>query len=385
MRIAFFADSFRRDLGGMTRSVIQLHDALIDQGLAVRVFTLPQTRGPLHPGDVQMVPAFPLSGFPAFPPDSWLAWGFHNIRRQLSEWRPDVVHLHTPFPTSWLGLAAARSLGIPTLATYHANLRAAGSAIGGGGLTDSIVCALGRGFYNQCETVIAPSDFARQQLRALGVTRPISLISNGVDLQRFSPRTYGPGLAHTPPEPVTVLCAGRLSREKGMATLEQALSLAIHSEPRIWVRVAGDGPGAAALRRTLAAHLADGRVSMLGHVPWERMPLEYQRADLLFFPSPNETQGLAALEAMATGLPVIAARAGALPELINHLKNGLLVDPNDPAGMAQAIVGLARSPFLRARLGEWARTAVQQHDLRRTVQRVMTVYRHLRSGGDLPA
>ncbi|MFZ5777122.1 MAG: glycosyltransferase [Bacillota bacterium] len=382
MRIAFFADSFRTDLGGLTRAVIQLHDALVDRGLAVRVFALPQTRGPLHPGDVQMVTAFPLSGFPGFPPDSLLAWGYHRIRKQLSEWKPDVVHLHTPLPTSWLGLAAARSLGIPAVATYHANLRAAGVAVGGGKLFDSIVCALGRRFYNQCGMVIAPSDFARRQLRALGVRRPIAVISNGIDLQRFSPPTYRPGLVHMPPEPVTALYAGRLSREKGMAALEKTLCLAMRTEPRIRVRVAGDGPGAAALHRALAAHVADDRVSMLGHIPWERMPFEYQRADLLFFPSPNETQGLAALEAMATGLPVIAARAGALPELINHLENGLLIDPYDTAGMAQAIVGLARSPFLRARLGECGRTAVRQHDIRMTAQRIIMMYHRLRSGGD---
>lgn len=265
MKVAFFTDSFRENTGGLTRAAITLHDRLVAAGHAVRVFTLPQTGGPIHPGDVRPVRAISLRALPGIPPDSHLAWDYWEIRRELAAWRPDVVHLHTVFPVSWLGLWAARSLRIPVVATYHANLRSAAILFPGGKAVSAAARFLARALYNRCDAVIAPSRFAADELRAMGVTRPITVISNGVDLDRFLPRNRfvpesagvlrqaaGPGEPAGPAghhRPVTVLFAGRLSPEKGVGILAEALASALTEEPRLRARIAGDGPLAGALRR----------------------------------------------------------------------------------------------------------------------------------------
>ncbi len=270
MRVAFFADSFREDLGGLTRAVIQMHDLLLRHGAAVRVYTLPQTGGPVHPGDVVSVPALPLNALPGMPPDSWLAVGHRQVLRSLRDWRPDVVHLHTPFPVSRLGLRAARTLGVPSVATYHANVDALG-AYPGGKLARRLAWHLAAGLYNGCDLVLAPSAFALQQLRRGGVTRPIVVLSNGVDLDRFAPGHFAPdledrrGLASAQGEPAVVATyAGRLSPEKGTRLLAETCRLALDEEQRLRVRLVGMGPDLARLRRRLGV-LAD-RVEIGGAV-----------------------------------------------------------------------------------------------------------------------
>ncbi|MBT9259937.1 MAG: glycosyltransferase [Clostridiales bacterium] len=393
MRVAFFTDSFRENLGGLTRAAIALHDRLIGSGHAVRVFTLPQTGGPIHAGDVRLVRAIPLRPVPGLPPDSHLAWDYRGVRRELAEWRPDVVHLHTVLPVSWLGLLAARSLGIPVVATYHANIRSAAVVLPAG---RAVAVAAGRlvpVFYNRCDAVIAPSRFAAEELRRFGVRRPIAVISNGIDLDRFAPVEgaipghgctnpghAGPAAGAGPERTVTVLFVGRLSPDKGVDTLVEALDIALSEEPGLRARIAGDGPRALAVRRALAPHVAAGRVTLLGHVPWEAMPAEYRSADLLLFPSPTETQGLAVLEAMASGLPVVAARAGALPEVVRDGVSGITAAPGDAEALARAVLLLTRDPALRRRLGAGARAVAGEHEAGRVLEQVLALYAQVMGG-----
>lgn len=378
MRVALFSDSFGENLGGLTRAVIALHERLSRTGHTVRVFTLPHAGGPIHPGDVHLVRAVPLRGMPGLPPDSQVAWDYLAIRRELSAWRPDIVHLHTLMPVSWLGLLAARSLGFPVVATYHANVRAAEVLLPAGKMVTSAAGPLMRALYNRCDTVIAPSHFAAQELQGFGVKQPVAVVSNGVDLDRFAPaETQRPGRAvgtRRTERPVTVLFAGRLSPEKGVGDLVKALDIALRVEPCLLARIAGHGPLADAVRRALAPYIAAGRVSLPGHVPWKAMPAEYQAADIFFFPSPAETQGLAVLEAMATGLPVVAVRAGALPELVRDGENGILVPPGDVLALARAVVFLARHPELQRRLGLEARATAREHEARRVLGEVLALY-----------
>ncbi|MGE5590789.1 MAG: glycosyltransferase [Bacillota bacterium] len=384
MRVAFFADSFREDLGGLTRAVIQMHDLLLRHGAAVRVYTLPQTGGPVHPGDVVSVPALPLNALPGMPPDSWLAVGHWQVLRSLRDWRPDVVHLHTPFPVSRLGLRAARTLGVPSVATYHADVDALG-AYPGGKLARRLAWHLAAGLYNGCDLVLAPSAFSLQQLRRGGVTRPIVVLSNGVDLDRFAPGHFAPdledrrGLASAQGEPAVVATyVGRLSPEKGTRLLAETCRLALDEEQRLRVRLVGMGPDLARLRRRLGV-LAD-RVEIGGAVAWERMPSVYAASDLLVFPSPSETQGLAVLEALASGLPVVAVDAGAVPEVVVHGQTGLLVPPGDAAAMAGALVRLARSPQERLSMGRRARQRAAEHDVQRSADRLLALYSELKAG-----
>jgi len=414
LKIAFFSDSFRENLGGLTRAVTGLHDALVSQGHQVTVFTLPQKSSPIHRGKVVLVPAFPLSWLPGTPPDSYFGYGYTKVVKALEAMKPDIVHVHTVYPVGWMGLLASAELRIPSIATYHANIMAGPSVLTqrsanllkrdpertanlntsgaflhpSKNLTERTISALARSFYDRFTAVIAPSVFAANSLRSFGITVPIHDIPSGIDTRRFSPSPSCPNFD----QPCNVLYAGRLSAEKGVGTLLRVIRMLEagreggtsaglpgtevprRGKENLRFTIAGDGPLRKELEADLEPLVGQGAVEFRGFVPWDRMPAEYRRAQVFFLPSPAETQGLAVLEAMASGLPVLAVRAGAIPEFVEDGKTGFLFEPEDIEGICNAIRDLAVNPELRRYMGEKAGTAALRFDWHELVGRFTQLY-----------
>lgn len=350
------------------------------------------------------------------PPDSWLGYGYGYITRRLRFFRPDIIHVHAPDPTGWMGLVAGRRLGIPVISTYHANLWAAESLLPwySDDVTSRVIDHFIRAFYGRCNLVIAPTRIMRLRLRIAGVRRPIVVISNGVDLVRFHPREsldeppHGPtvnvnndGDDRAKDRPsndgtadgfVTILYAGRLSKEKGIGDLMETIRFlcegsvwddipGLGTKTKLCFRIVGDGPLRKKLedfsRQTQSNHC---KTVVAGHVPWMSMPDEYREADVFLFPSPSETQGLVVLEAMASGLPAVGVSSGGVNELVHHGKTGLLVRPGDAVGMARALLWLAGDSYLRRQLGRNGRQKVLAHDVLHTTKQLEKVYEFIREG-----
>ncbi|HHW19235.1 MAG TPA: glycosyltransferase family 4 protein [Firmicutes bacterium] len=413
LKIAFFSDSFRQNLGGLTRAVTGLHDALVSQGHQVTVFTLPQ-KSAIHRGKVVLVPAFPLSWLPGIPPDSYFGYGYTKVVKALQAAKPDIVHVHTIYPVGWIGLLASAQLQIPSIATYHANIMAGPSVLlqrsanlrkrhpkrpanldtsgaffhPAKNLAEKAISALARSFYNRFTAVIAPSVFAADSLQSFGITVPIHVIPSGIDTRRFSPSPSRPDFDG----PCNVLYAGRLSAEKGVRTLVRVIKMledgreggtsaglpgtgaSADGRKDFRFTIAGDGPLRKELEDDLGALTRQGTVEFRGFVPWDRMPAEYRKAQVFFFPSPSETQGLAVLEAMASGLPVVAVRAGAIPEFLEDGETGFLFEPENIEGVCNAIRDLAVNPELRRYMGEKARAAALRFDWYELVGRFTQLY-----------
>lgn len=384
LRIAFFAESFRENMGGLTRAVIQWHDGLVARGHQVRVFTLAQRGGALHPGDHAFVPALPLPGVGALAPDSWIAYGYPLVLRELASWAPDVVHLHTPFPVSWLGMRAARRLFLPVVATYHANVVGSARAYAPRMLrflSGPLMGPLSKAevaFYSAAQVVTAPSRSAASQLLERGLRAPVIVLSNGVDVGRFAPAWQtGPGSAPSPvrqDRPPTALYVGRLSSEKGMADLTLAIRHLMEMHPSIRFRVVGDGPWRRRLLRELEPWVRSGRLHVAGYVAWQTLPQLYRDADVFVFPSAVETQGLAVLEAMASGLPVVGVKGGAVPDLVEHGRNGFLVSPGDGQALAQAALRVLGDEGLRSSMAEQARETARRHRVEAVVASLEQLY-----------
>jgi glycosyltransferase involved in cell wall biosynthesis len=211
------------------------------------------------------------------------------------------------------------------------------------------------------------------ELRALGIER-VMVWGRGVDAGWFRPdrrsetRRAGLGAQGR----LLVLHVGRLAVEKDVDTLVAAL---ISARERLGDRaafcVAGDGPRAAWVRQMLpfAAHL--------GFLDRERLAQLYADADLFVFPSPTETCGLVALEAMASGLPVIASDRGGVRDNLRHGLTGLVVPAGDAAGFAAAMVALADDPEQRRAMGEAARAFGVGRDWGRELDRLEESYSSL--------
>jgi glycosyltransferase involved in cell wall biosynthesis len=225
---------------------------------------------------------------------------------------------------------------------------------------------LGR-FYGACELVLSPSPATDQRLTALGIDEQrIARWERGVDLRRFDP---GWRADRALPGEVTVLYAGRLTKEKGADLLAEAFLTAHGRDPRLHLALAGGGPEEDQLRR----HLGE-KATFLGWLHGEELARAYASADTFLFPSQTDTYGQVILEAQASGLPVVAVAEGGPQSLIEHGETGLLA-PADPAALAEQLLSLAGDQLLRERIRGSALAAVRERSWEASIDQLAGGYR----------
>ena len=259
----------------------------------------------------------------------------------LTEGRFDLVHLVTPGPAGVAAALTARIAGLPLLASHHTEFVSyARMRTGSGSLaaTTSLAMSL---FYKDCGIVLSPSTSADASLETLGVpTARVARWVRGVDASRFRPDRRRRGADGR----INVLYAGRQTREKGVDLLAQAFLIAHARDPRLHLVLAGDGAEQRRLRDRLG-----GTADFLGWLDGDDLADAYADADIFAFPSQTDTYGQVVVEAQASGVPVVAVRAGGPADLIEEGRSGLLCEPSLEE-MAAKILRLAESETLRDRL-----------------------------------
>ena len=313
-------------------------------------------------------------------------------RRLIDDFAPDVVHLHSPLTLGATARSAARRRDVPVLYTNHylpANVWP-GLAASGTVPTRSVTArsvalevafyAFITGFANHCDHVTAPTATALLLLREHGLRAPSQVVSNGIDLDTFAPRQSGADdVLRTryslPGGRPIILSIGRLSPEKRADVLIEAAARL--TEPGALLVLAGPGPDEDRLRSLAASRGVADRVRFLGFVPDTDLPGLYRLADMFAIASPAELQSLVTMEAMASGLPVVAVEAGALGELVHAGENGFLAKPGRAADIAASLDLLCHDQELRTRMAKASRRIIADHDRYRLLSRWESIYRVL--------
>lgn len=223
----------------------------------------------------------------------------------------------------------------------------------------------------RAERVVVPSRYSAAVAGALyGVEASrLAVVPEPIDLAEWHRRFAGVG--RPAGQPPTVLSVARLYPRKRLADLLRAAAVLRRRIPAVRLRIVGEGPESAALR-ALHRELGLGdTVTFLGEVARQTLAEEYVRADCFCLPTVQEGFGLAFVEAMAAGLPVVACRAAAVPEVVEDRVTGVLVDPGDPAGLASALETILRDEGLRATLGEGGRRRAATFDLEPVAERFL--------------
>ena len=221
------------------------------------------------------------------------------------------------------------------------------------------------------ERVIVPSRYSASIAQDLyGVPpRVLAVVPEPIDLAEWRRR-----LAAAPPRASaapTVLAVARMYPRKRLEDLLRAASILRGRIPGVRVRIVGEGPESARLRR-LAQELAlADTVAFLGEIGRQALAVEYAGADCFCLPTVQEGFGIVFTEAMAAGLPVVACRAAAVPEVVEDGRTGLLVSPRSPEELAMAMEKLLTSAALRRELGESGRRRVEMLDLDRVAARLL--------------
>lgn len=307
------------------------------------------------------------------------------LRKLAAGWRPDVVHAHD-WLTAYAARAVKHALEIPLVATIHATEFGRNRGL----FTDlqRHISDVEWWLAYEAWRVICCSEAMRSELRSVFQlpADKIRVIPNGVELP---PPGGDPGGASAvrrryaaDGEPL-IFFVGRLVYEKGVDLILRALPRVLERHPRAVLVVSGTGPEEAALRRLAGELGVAGKVRFTGHISDEERNMLYRAADVAVFPSRYEPFGIVALEAMAHGLAVVAARVGGFAEVIEAGRTGLLFEPENPWDLAERLDSALSDPGLRAALAAQGRRLVEaEYHWEKVAQRTAQVYRELLAAGE---
>ncbi len=273
------------------------------------------------------------------------------------------------------GLREARALGVPAVASYHTDVPGLGARSGLGILGRPVWSYL-QWVHDQADLTLCPSPTTKRQLDSRGFQR-LTNWTHGVDSKRFSPAHRSPAwrdrLSNGTPDAPLLLYVGRLSAEKGL----DRLTALTDELPAARVAIVGDGPSRASLERRFAGK----PVVFAGHLTGQDLACAYASSDLFVVPGANETLASVVLEAMASGLPIVAPRTGGVLDLVVDGKNGLLFETDSSRSMVRRVRRLLIDLQLASEMARAARAMAEERSWARVLDRLLDDYWRLLGGG----
>jgi len=345
LRIALYSGNYNYVRDGANQALNRLVGYLLRQGASVRIYS-PTTDTPAFPptGDLVDVPATPIPGRGEYRFSLGLS---PRLKRDLKAFAPNVVHVSSPDVSGHRMVSWARRHKLPVLASVHTRfetyLRYYNMAWG-----EPLVEALLRRFYRRCDALVAPSESMAQLLRDQRMNYDIGIWSRGVDRDIFHSgqrslewrRSLGIG-----DEEVVIGFLGRLVMEKGLDVFSDTIDELGRRGVKHRVLVIGEGPA----RGWFEARLPGA--NFVGFQAGEDLARAVAGMDVLFNPSVTETFGNVTLEAMACGLPVVAAIATGSESLVDDHVSGRLIRPGAVHQFAEALKAYVEQPDRRAKHG----------------------------------
>lgn len=342
LRLAIFSDTYGPQVNGVARTLERLVHAVEARGGAVRVETVEDPEAAAAARERR----WPSSPFWAYPQLRIAAPTKGAVLEGLREFRPTLVHCATPFGIGLAGRRAARALGVPLVTSYHTSFSEYLRHYRLSAL-DAVAWPFLRWFHNSGERTFAPSKVVAAELGAREFSN-VRVWGRGVDPLRFHPRFRSHAMREAMgagERDLVVAYVGRLAPEKGIhVALEGLQHVAAASGKSLRIAIAGDGPDEARCRA-----MAPPGTWFAGALRGETLSQFYASADLFVFPSTTETFGNVVLEAMASGVPVIAPDVGATLELANA-ETAALFRGGDAGSLAQAVQRLLSDAPRRAQL-----------------------------------
>ena len=384
LRIALFSGNYNYVRDGANQALNRLVGFLLSQGAQVRVYS-PMVKRPAFPatGDMVKIKAFKVPGREEYRIPYKLPLA---ARRDLQAFAPNVVHVSSPDFVAHRAISWARRREIPVVASVHTRFDTYLQYYGLKWL-EPAARAIMRRFYRRCDAIVVPAESTAAIMRAQRMNKDISIWARGVDRHQFNPerrslewrRAHGIG-----DDEMVVSFLGRLVLEKGLDVFADAIDAARAMDVPLKVVAIGDGPARGYFQERLPDAIFTGQLT------GDELATAFASTDVFLNPSITETFGNVTLEAMACGLPVMAAAASGTTSLVQDNVTGRLAEPGDTDAMAAELADYQRDPALRARHGaaglEFAKTmdwdainAVVMHVYERVIERRSRINRLLLS------
>jgi glycosyltransferase involved in cell wall biosynthesis len=377
LRVAVVTETYPPEINGVARTVGLMVDALCERGHEVQLIR-PRQRDEPAPSeetgpDLRLVPGMPIPFY------RHLQMGFAPLRllsTEWAKWRPDLVHVVTEGPLGWMAASAARRLGIPTCSDFHTNFHSY-SRHYGMSVFAGIVASYLRSLHNRTDCTLVPTSEMQSNLESLGFER-VKVVGRGVDNRLFNPARRSEQLRAAwgcRGGETVALYVGRIAPEKNLGLFIRAALAMRAADAGVRVVLVGDGPQAAELRARHPDFVFAGMRTGGG------LAEHYASADVFLFPSTTETFGNVTLEAMASGLAVVAYDYAAARQYLRHEASALLPPLNDGAAFVRMAERLAGDRDLVSRLGSGARQAAETaswsrafDDLERVLRKIVVTH-----------
>lgn len=367
MRIAFITETFLPATDGVVtrlRHTLEELNGMGDEALVISP-RYPEGGPDNYAGAfVHRTPGVPFPQYPQIrlaPPNP-------GVGRALRRFKPDVIHAVNPIVLGWSALYYSRRWNIPLTASYHTNVATYASFYKLGFLYEAARWYT-RTTHNMADINLCTSQTTMDYLHSEGVKR-IRLWPQGVNGTFLHPSKASPEwrerLSGGNPEDKLLIFVGRLAPEKGIERLKHVL----REMPDTRLAIVGDGPARGFLEREYAGE----RAVFTGLLKGEDLASAYASADVFLFPSTTETLGMAMVEALASGLPVLAARSGASHEVVTDGEDGFLYDPMDESDLVRTVRRVFEEGGLRNRLSAGARKSAERRDWASSTRALKSYY-----------
>ena len=371
LRIALFSGNYNYVRDGANQALNRLVTYLLRQGAKVRVYSPTVENPAFEPaGDLVSLPSVPIPGRPEYRVPVGLP---PAIRRDLAAFDPNVVHISSPDVSAHRAVSWARARNLPVVASVHTRFETY--------LTyyhlqlfEPMLRAGLRRLYARCDALLVPAESTAAVLRAQRMNRNIHIWSRGVDRDQFNPGRRDMewrrslGIAD---DELAIAFLGRLVLEKGLdvfvAVIKELRKRGVPHHPL----VIGEGPARPWFEQNMPSGV------FVGHQIGANLGRALASADVFLNPSVTEAFGNVTLEAMASGIPVVAAVATGTTSIVRDGETGILTDACDIAGFADALEAYARDPGFRHRHGEAGLAYARTQDWDEINGSVLRVYENL--------
>lgn len=368
LRVALFSGNYNYVRDGANQALNRFVAYLLRQGAAVRVYS-PTVDKPAFEaaGDLVSAPSFAVPGRREYRVPYRMSG---ELRRDLKSFRPNLVHVSSPDPLGHRAVSWARAHGLPTVASVHTRFETYPRYYGLAFLEPLIESMLRR-FYRRCDAIVAPSESMAQLLREQRMSYDVGIWTRGIDREIFCParrdlawrRSLGIG------DDVPVIgFIGRLVMEKGLDVFSDTVDQLAQRQVAHKVLVVGEGPAREWFENRLPGAVFTGfqKGADLGRA--------VASMDMLFNPSITETFGNVTLEAMACGLPTVAARATGSESLVTEGVTGRLIRPGAIGAFADALQYYCEDPAARAAAGQAAQLRAERNGWDQVNQALVDTY-----------
>jgi 1,2-diacylglycerol 3-alpha-glucosyltransferase len=381
MRIAFFTNCYKPLINGVVTSIVYLKEAYEKKGHQTYIFA-PKVEDYIdQEKNIFRYRSINLTNKVKYPIAIPLSF---KAKKIITEFNPDLIHIHHPFVLSSVAIMYSKQLGIPKILTIHTQYDQYAYYVAPlpQKLTQEAIKKIVSNLADKTDCIVTPSESMKALIKNYGMKNRIEVIPNAIKLSTFREKNELGCLKirkryNLKEDEKIILFVGRVASEKSIDKIIKALGIIKkHGISKTKLLIVGNGPARDELVHLVQALGVEEEVIFCGEVNYEEIRYYYKIADVFTMTSASESFGIVTIEALASGLPVLAVKAPGAMDILTDGFDGLLTDDNIEH-FAKALEKIIRDPELRERLSKGALKTSAKYSINMISERMLNLYREI--------